>query len=319
MGQKVNPILIRLGIPSKRTSNVLYLNPVTQTNEDLFHRKDKHQFPINLASSGKGSYGKKLEKIILLERFVEEIFEKSGYLINQLKIRQDQRTYTISVDAYQRSRTSQSRDVRDDGDRDPNTIKERQQRPTHLEKKRKIAWTARKVQWRTLTTEDLDFYGQFFQKYVTEGGPIVWKWRNICTSTMTPIASVGMSNQIHMEDGAAIFHIISKEPGARLLAEYMSTELRETKKHTVFIDYVFDNLDKVVKNSALDGAMLSVKGRINGSDRSKTTTFRKGGLPLHTFDAAIDYSFAEVITPYGVCSIKVWLKYILLSRGFFFY
>ena len=58
----------------------------------------------------------------------------------------------------------------------------------------------------------------------------------------------------------------------------------------------------------LSGFLIQIKGRINGSDRSRRLTIRKGSIPLHTMDAAIDQSFSEATTIYGKCSVKVWLK-----------
>ena len=102
MGQKVNPKLIRFGIPSANKNN--YFNPITSPQEDLFKRKDRHLYPINFHGQ---TFGKKLEVSFQLEKFVEEIFEKSGYIINQLKIRQTYKGFTIFVDAYLRKNTSQ--------------------------------------------------------------------------------------------------------------------------------------------------------------------------------------------------------------------
>ena len=91
----------------------------------------------------------------------------------------------------------------------------------------------------------------------------------------------------------------------------MSLELKDLQNQQPFIDFIFEGVHKVLEDNSkkLMGALITVKGRINGADRSKKSSFRKGSLPLQTFDAAIDYSIKEVITRYGVCSIKVWLRY----------
>ena len=36
------------------------------------------------------------------------------------------------------------------------------------------------------------------------------------------------------------------------------------------------------------GFLIQIKGRINGSDRSRRLKYRYGSLPLHTIDAPID-------------------------------
>jgi len=67
--------------------------------------------------------------------------------------------------------------------------------------------------------------------------------------------------------------------------------------------------DSDAKGEKVKGILVKVKGRINGSDRSRTSSYRYGSIPLHTIEAAIDYGFAFTKSSYGVSSIKVWLFY----------
>ena len=75
--------------------------------------------------------------------------------------------------------------------------------------------------------------------------------------------------------------------------------------------WLFQHINEQNKKTSLElrGCLIQVKGRINGSDRSRRSIIRFGSLPLHTITAKMDYAFEEVVTPYGVCGIKVWLCY----------
>ncbi len=55
------------------------------------------------------------------------------------------------------------------------------------------------------------------------------------------------------------------------------------------------------------GIMLTVAGRLGGSDMGRVDTVREGQIPRHTFRADIDYGTAEANTTFGVIGVKVWI------------
>ena len=55
------------------------------------------------------------------------------------------------------------------------------------------------------------------------------------------------------------------------------------------------------------GIMITVSGRLGGSDMGRVDSVREGGIPRHTLRADIDYGTAEANTTFGVIGIKVWI------------
>ena len=55
------------------------------------------------------------------------------------------------------------------------------------------------------------------------------------------------------------------------------------------------------------GIMITVSGRLGGSDMGRVDTERDGQIPRHTLRADIDYDTAEANTTFGVIGIRVWI------------
>ena len=55
------------------------------------------------------------------------------------------------------------------------------------------------------------------------------------------------------------------------------------------------------------GVMITVSGRLGGSDMGRVDTVREGQIPRHTLRAYIDYGTAEANTTFGVIGVKVWV------------
>ncbi len=55
------------------------------------------------------------------------------------------------------------------------------------------------------------------------------------------------------------------------------------------------------------GIMISVSGRLGGSDMGRVDKVSDGQIPRHTLRADIDYGTAEANTTFGVTGIKVWI------------
>ncbi|MEZ4860683.1 MAG: 30S ribosomal protein S3 [Caldilineaceae bacterium] len=55
------------------------------------------------------------------------------------------------------------------------------------------------------------------------------------------------------------------------------------------------------------GVMITVSGRLGGSDMGRVDTVREGQIPRHTLRADIEYGTAEANTTFGVIGVKVWI------------
>lgn len=65
--------------------------------------------------------------------------------------------------------------------------------------------------------------------------------------------------------------------------------------------------EKVMANRDVKGVRISIAGRLGGAEMSRREEIKKGRIPLQTFRADIDFARAEVVLPYGVIGIKVWI------------
>lgn len=59
--------------------------------------------------------------------------------------------------------------------------------------------------------------------------------------------------------------------------------------------------------SGAKGIKIQVAGRLNGSDIARREYFKEGSIPLHTFDAIIDYGKHDALTTYGIIGVSVWI------------
>ena len=56
-----------------------------------------------------------------------------------------------------------------------------------------------------------------------------------------------------------------------------------------------------------EGIMITVGGRLGGSEMGRVDTVREGQIPRHTLRADIDYGTARANTTFGVIGVKVWV------------
>jgi small subunit ribosomal protein S3 len=55
------------------------------------------------------------------------------------------------------------------------------------------------------------------------------------------------------------------------------------------------------------GYIILLKGRIDGSDKTRKQNFSAGKVPLQTIDSKIDYALDVANTRYGLVSVKTWI------------
>ena len=60
-------------------------------------------------------------------------------------------------------------------------------------------------------------------------------------------------------------------------------------------------------NAGAKGVKITVAGRLGGSDMARRESFREGSIPLHTFDAIVDYGQYRAKTLYGIIGVSVWI------------
>ena len=94
------------------------------------------------------------------------------------------------------------------------------------------------------------------------------------------------------------------EESAILVAQNVAEQL---EKRTSFRRALKSTIDQVMKRPEIKGAKIMVGGRLNGAEMSRQEWLAKGGIPLHTIRADIDFGKAIAYTTYGTIGVKVWI------------
>jgi ribosomal protein S3 len=75
-----------------------------------------------------------------------------------------------------------------------------------------------------------------------------------------------------------------------------------------YMEQSFDSSENNVDNKIkVKGILFQVKGRINGIDRKKKTVISIGNMPKQSISKNIDFASSHAKTPFGVCSVKLWV------------
>jgi hypothetical protein len=101
-------------------------------------------------------------------------------------------------------------------------------------------------------------------------------------------------------------------PSALLFARVFSFFFKKSFEHQRFLDFT-DNLFSFLYNlesSNFQGIRLEIRGRLNGSDRTKARVISQGSLPLQSLTRIqLNYGFANSVTSYGNCGIRIFFCY----------
>jgi len=65
-------------------------------------------------------------------------------------------------------------------------------------------------------------------------------------------------------------------------------------------------IQRAMENGA-KGIKVTVKGRLNGVEISRTESFSEGKIPLHTLRADIEFAHHGAWTTYGIIGVRVWI------------
>lgn len=94
------------------------------------------------------------------------------------------------------------------------------------------------------------------------------------------------------------------ETHATLIAQGMAEQI---EKRIPFRRVLKQTLEKIMASKGIYGAKVSLSGRLDGSEMSRTEWLGKGKIPLHTLRADIDYGSATAFNTYGTVGVKVWI------------
>jgi ribosomal protein S3 len=118
------------------------------------------------------------------------------------------------------------------------------------------------------------------------------------------------SNALFFKECLNILNIvIKKKNSARLISEFLAFQFSVMKKHNYFLNFLKRALILTIKSkfSRINGLKLLIKGRLNGKPRSKSRFLMVGKIPLQTINSKINYATSVSFSQYGTFGFKVWI------------
>jgi len=79
------------------------------------------------------------------------------------------------------------------------------------------------------------------------------------------------------------------------------------EKRLPFRRVLKQTIEKVMANKSVQGAKIYLTGRLGGGDMARDEFVKRGGIPLQTLRADIDFAREKAYMTYGVIGIKVWI------------
>ncbi|MFC1720647.1 30S ribosomal protein S3 [Patescibacteria group bacterium] len=101
-----------------------------------------------------------------------------------------------------------------------------------------------------------------------------------------------------------IEEVSNPEADAAIVGQMIAEGL---EKRMPFRRVLKQTLEKVIANREVKGARFVLSGRLGGAEMARKEEVKKGGIPLQTFRADIDFARERANLPYGVVGIKVWI------------
>lgn len=101
-----------------------------------------------------------------------------------------------------------------------------------------------------------------------------------------------------------IEEVRSPESNAAIVAEMVAEGL---EKRLPFRMILKQTVEKVMANRDVKGARIAISGRLGGAEMARYEQIRRGGIPLQTFRADIDFAKNTARLPYGAIGVKVWV------------
>ena len=120
----------------------------------------------------------------------------------------------------------------------------------------------------------------------------------------------------YFREGLKAFEGALQSQSAGLLSKYIARELGKDRRHFKFFTFLKRAIPHFKdSHPEIRGIRMEVKGRFEGSERSRKESLRLGLTPLQTIKEKVDYSYEPAFTPYGVCGVHVWLFFGAESKS----
>lgn len=101
-----------------------------------------------------------------------------------------------------------------------------------------------------------------------------------------------------------IMEVSNPEADAAIVAAMVAEGI---EKRLPFRRVLKTTIEKVMANRDVKGARIAVSGRLGGAEMARREQIKRGGIPLQTLRADIDFAREKAYMTYGVIGIKVWI------------
>ena len=101
-----------------------------------------------------------------------------------------------------------------------------------------------------------------------------------------------------------IIEVSSPEADAAIVASMI---VEGIEKRLPFRRVLKTTIEKVMANRDVQGARIAVSGRLGGAEMARREQIKRGGIPLQTLRADIDFARERANMTYGVIGVKVWI------------
>ena len=101
-----------------------------------------------------------------------------------------------------------------------------------------------------------------------------------------------------------IVEVTNPEADAAIVAAMIAEGI---EKRLPFRRVLKTTIEKVMANREVKGARIQVSGRLGGAEMARKEQIKRGGIPLQTLRADIDFAREKAYMTYGVIGIKVWI------------
>ncbi len=101
-----------------------------------------------------------------------------------------------------------------------------------------------------------------------------------------------------------IVEVANPEADAAIVAAMIAEGI---EKRLPFRRVLKTTIEKVMANREVQGARIAVSGRLGGAEMARREQIKRGGIPLQTLRADIDFARDKAFMTYGVVGIKVWI------------
>lgn len=106
-----------------------------------------------------------------------------------------------------------------------------------------------------------------------------------------------------------LFHAAFNKNSARLLAKFVASQLKISKRPNFFLRFIKQTLSILItsKMSVLRGVKIILRGRLSKGPRAKQKILTVGDVPVQSFNCNIDYFQLTTHNSNGSYGIKIWV------------